>query len=381
MADAELLEDMSNSLDIIRKTNASIWALISLATIFLGLRGFCKFSRRKGLWWDDWILLPSWLALIASGILITINLDEVFGSRNAGDDDNIRPFRGVGLLNLIAGTLLFLGSAWSKTSFALALIRIVGSRLKLGLWFIIISMNLIITISVVLRWVQCQPAKKGWDFYATEGTCLDRNAILSVTYFAAAYSALMDFVLAFLPWPIISKLRMATSEKIGVSIAMSTGVFAGATAIVRCIKLQDLTGDDVSHNVFDLAVWSVAEISTTIMAATIPVLRGLVREATGSNGRPGCPIRYIRNLSREVSSRVRTHQGGSNTTTVSAIRWSRSGCPANDAGSDKDALHPINPEGRIVKMEEVHIQYDYKEDCDNIVYELDRVDRHPRPWA
>ncbi|KAI0595436.1 hypothetical protein F4775DRAFT_595222 [Biscogniauxia sp. FL1348] len=384
-------DGISKSSDVVRRTNASIWVLITLATIFLGLRVFCKFRRHKGLWWDDWVLFPSWLVLLASGILITISLKKVFGSSVIAENDDFSPLRGISLLDLVAGTLFFLGSAWSKTSFALTLLRIAGTRLKLGLWFIIISMNALIAISVILRWVQCQPVRKVWDFYGTEGTCLDRNSILAVTYAAAAYSAFMDFVLALLPWPVISKLQMKTSEKIGVSVALSMGIFAGATAIVRCTKLQVLTGHDITRNVFDLAIWSVAETATTIMASTVPVLRALVRETTGVNGHLGCPVRYIRNLSREITSKARTHRGGSSVATVSAARWARSGCLTheNNRDSDSEILHAMDPAGRIMKMEEVHIQYGYKGDYDNdnnnnndnMVFASNRADWNPRPWA
>ena len=40
-----------------------------------------------------------------------------------------------------------------------------------------------------------------------------------------AYSAFMDFVLAALPWPIIINLQMRTSEKIGISVGMSMGIW------------------------------------------------------------------------------------------------------------------------------------------------------------
>lgn len=42
--------------------------------------------------------------------------------------------------------------------------------------------------------------------------------------FRKAYSALMDFTLAFLPWTFLTTLRMRRKEKIGVGIAMSMGV-------------------------------------------------------------------------------------------------------------------------------------------------------------
>jgi hypothetical protein len=39
----------------------SIWTLISLATIFLCLRMYCKWFRHRGLWWDDYVLIAAWV--------------------------------------------------------------------------------------------------------------------------------------------------------------------------------------------------------------------------------------------------------------------------------------------------------------------------------
>lgn len=41
----------------------SIWLLVGLSFVFLALRVFCKFKGRRGLWWDDWILILSWVLL------------------------------------------------------------------------------------------------------------------------------------------------------------------------------------------------------------------------------------------------------------------------------------------------------------------------------
>lgn len=38
------------------------------------------------------------------------------------------------------------------------------------------------------------------------------------------YAALVDIVLAFLPWPILLRFHMYRGEKVGVAIAMSMGV-------------------------------------------------------------------------------------------------------------------------------------------------------------
>ncbi len=43
------------------KLLASIWTLGFIATVFLGLRVYCRLLRRQHLWWDDGILIGSWV--------------------------------------------------------------------------------------------------------------------------------------------------------------------------------------------------------------------------------------------------------------------------------------------------------------------------------
>lgn len=41
--------------------NFTIWLLTALSAMFLALRVYCKFLRHRGLWWDDYILIASWV--------------------------------------------------------------------------------------------------------------------------------------------------------------------------------------------------------------------------------------------------------------------------------------------------------------------------------
>lgn len=43
------------------KVNIVVWLLIGLSSVFLVLRVFCKFRTHRGLWWDDHILIISWV--------------------------------------------------------------------------------------------------------------------------------------------------------------------------------------------------------------------------------------------------------------------------------------------------------------------------------
>ena len=62
--------------------------------------------------------------------------------------------------------------------------------------------------------------------------------------FSVAYSALMYFTLAFLPWKFLWNFQMKRGEKIGVGAALSIGVFAGVTAVIKTTKLPRMMSSD-----------------------------------------------------------------------------------------------------------------------------------------
>lgn len=45
-----------------KEVNAGLWTLFFGATVFLGLRLYCKYTRRTRLWYDDYMLILSWVS-------------------------------------------------------------------------------------------------------------------------------------------------------------------------------------------------------------------------------------------------------------------------------------------------------------------------------
>lgn len=123
----------------------------------------------------------------------------------------------------IAGTLSLTAATWSKTSFALTLLRLTNGWTKGLIWFIIITTNIAMGLSALFIWVQCMPIRKSWDPFV-DGRCWSPTVIVHYNIFSAAYSALMDLSLALLPWKLIWGLQMKKKEKIGVAVAMSCGI-------------------------------------------------------------------------------------------------------------------------------------------------------------
>lgn len=52
---------MLTFVDPTKEVNAGLWCLFGGATVFLGLRIWVKFTRLQGLWYDDYILVASWV--------------------------------------------------------------------------------------------------------------------------------------------------------------------------------------------------------------------------------------------------------------------------------------------------------------------------------
>jgi hypothetical protein len=138
---------------------------------------------------------------------------------------DVPPENGVTLLLLATVTTVFtlLASAWSKTSFAITLLRITSGTLKVIVWTIILTLNLTLTFNALLPFISCNPTEKNWN-PGLDGTCWDPEALLQYGVFAAAYSAGMDFILAIIPWFVIMKLQMKPKEKLGVAVCMSLGL-------------------------------------------------------------------------------------------------------------------------------------------------------------
>ena len=58
---AEPDEDGRTHEDLGPQLNTAFWVLTGLATVFLGLRLYCKGIRVRNLWWDDYLLTAAWV--------------------------------------------------------------------------------------------------------------------------------------------------------------------------------------------------------------------------------------------------------------------------------------------------------------------------------
>lgn len=122
-----------------------------------------------------------------------------------------------------------------------------------------------------------------------------------------------------------------------------------------------------------LFIWGNAESCVTIIAASIPVLRVLVRDAKTSARKyyvsQGATDTYAQDYTRR--SRLLSH----NNTVVVTARGSQRTSPGQkqDDWSDKSILDGNTTPGRILQTNMVAVEFQDRKDGDSAEYEMDRM--------
>lgn len=294
------------------------WWLTFFCGAFLGLRIYAKLSRRQKLWWDDHVLITSWLFLLVEAIVTQIGQSLGFGKHTA--DIPVQNLVTIVLCSSVGASISCFASTLSKISFGLTLLRLTKGLTRCYVWFCVISLFLVMLPSAIMTWIQCRPMARAWNS-SVEGTCWPAYVTLNYGIFNAAWCAAADFSLALLPWKVIWSLQLDTREKFGVSIAMSMGVLSGVCAIVKGVYLVQLRQQDFFYNGKDVTIWTAVETATAITAASLPVLRAFFKETISSfepsHGRSHTPSATANIF---VSSHIhRSQQSTRDTSTVQGM--------------------------------------------------------------
>ncbi|KAH9898935.1 hypothetical protein F4778DRAFT_177960 [Xylariomycetidae sp. FL2044] len=253
--------------------NAVSWTFTSLAVCFLSLRLWCRTNRHNGLWWDDYLLTLSMVILLVSNSSLSAALTAGYGKTPLSSGWCVT-------LLEISYSSAAIATAWSKTAFAITLLKITKRCLLKGfLWVSVVGLNVISILWAVVFWAKtCESQdSEGFASVVLPGPCWSVKSFGQIMYTAAAYSAVMDLALALYPWPLIWTTRLYVREKFGLGLAMSLGILAAIVAIIRIVLLADLSrSDDPTWYMGLITVTNILEPGVTIIAQSVPVFRVLL---------------------------------------------------------------------------------------------------------
>ncbi|KAF2708145.1 hypothetical protein K504DRAFT_468513 [Pleomassaria siparia CBS 279.74] len=260
-----------------KELNAGLWSLFAGATILLAVRVWIKVTRRHGLWWDDYILVVSWMILTINNSLISVEYATGYVADKWDDRMHI-------LINVTScGTLI--GQALTKTAFGVTLLKLTkgSSWMRYILWFCIVTMNGYMIAKVFLQWAKVC-GKASYQNWYRLNFCIDWKFRDDFKEGGNIYNIIMDFVFALFPWILTWNLTMRKSEKIGLCATMSLGMMVAIVAAARTDWKQDNNVKDEGYFLRNAMsnIWYSSEVAGTIMVQCIPVLRPLVRDLTTS---------------------------------------------------------------------------------------------------
>ncbi|KAI9150308.1 hypothetical protein HJFPF1_10067 [Paramyrothecium foliicola] len=284
--------------------NVGLWSLFLGATFFLALRIWVKIRWRHGLWYDDYILIVSWMILLANNSLII----HEFATGYVLEDSSKKWDDRMHILISVSSCGTLVGQALSKTAFGVTLLRIASQRQSYVIWFCIATMNLWMILKVIFQWAKVC-GKDNYQQYWRLDFCIGSKFREDFKEGGNVYNIIMDFVFATFPWLIARRLELRRVEKIGLCLTMSLGIVVAVVAAVR-VAWKDDGNDRDSWYIWRNGmsqVWYSSEIAGTILVQCIPVLRPILRDVhttwtsdrLDSSGRTPSTI-----FSKRFSSRV-----------------------------------------------------------------------------
>lgn len=156
-------------------------------------------------------------------------------------------------------------------------------------------------VCLVVVFTQCQPISKFWDllgtkpgsctinttafFYCKSPRCPARQTLLTPSV-TSAVNIITDIFILGLPVKTLIGINRPTREKVALLCIFLVGTFASITSVIRLHTIYDYTlADDPFQHSILVNLWSVIEINTGIICASVPALKALftprvIREAT-----------------------------------------------------------------------------------------------------
>ncbi|POS76257.1 hypothetical protein DHEL01_v205350 [Diaporthe helianthi] len=242
----------------------------AVTTIFLLSRLWARTSLYKGLWWDDYILIASWVLLLCGN-----------GLAASAPSYGFRVIEGTShgwTLAFSSISLFYIAMALSKTAFAVTLIRLSAGRTRVVLWIVVLFVCAVNIAAAVITWLDLCDALA--DVKGISSFCVPMQTAVWIHVANAAVTILADAYLAYLPWRVLARIYIPSREKWGVGITMSLVGLAGIVCLVRTVlaghspkATEELGTPDWTYGWVALVGLFQAEVAIYIIAQAIPLLR------------------------------------------------------------------------------------------------------------
>ncbi|KAJ0116987.1 hypothetical protein J7T55_003402 [Diaporthe amygdali] len=257
-----------------------------ISALVVGSRMYLRGHLMKLLGAEDWVILASLFFSLAQSIGFIIEASFGLGRHSLA----IPPENYVPMLEASWFTILFYASSLSlsKISVLLLYLRTLTydwtRKILLGFLVVVIVTS---AVNLILDFTACIPLDAFWDFEVQARYCHSNEVYYALTGLQIG----TDFLIFLLPLPVVWSIRAPKDQKIVLSIVFSFGFFICIVSIIRIVLLANaIGGSDYSYNAVDINYWSLVEVNTAIVCASIMTLKPLwnrifaasTRQSTGT---------------------------------------------------------------------------------------------------
>ncbi|KAF2087649.1 hypothetical protein K490DRAFT_73584 [Saccharata proteae CBS 121410] len=262
--------------------------VMSIMVFITGLRLGLRVSRpclRFGE--DDWVLIPGAAMAIAYPTIQIVMVTCGGGGKHTWDvtyaEYNIFNWLGV-----VCKILFFVSVGIIKISITLFNRRL--TAMTSGYWRIAndIFLGLLVAYTfLALFWTcfQCQPPAAKWNkIYAGKlkqpAVCYSTENISNVL---SIIHVIMDFCLLTTPVIILWKIKMPWTTKLRLYAIFSMGAISCIGSVMRQLAQNELN-PDVLWSYTGVLKWTLVDLTSAVITASLPVLSGLLPKAWRSAG-------------------------------------------------------------------------------------------------
>ncbi|KAI1114205.1 hypothetical protein F5Y14DRAFT_415006 [Nemania sp. NC0429] len=265
--------------------------LLSIASISLRFRA--RRLARLPLYADDWWIIVAWLFAFSLSINAWI-FSSLVGINNLNVDPVIGTQQSL-LCILVSSLLVQIALTVVKIAILLFYKRIFSTRIfRVIVWVTIGLVSIWGILFFFLVLLESDPVSASWN--PMPGFRF-RFSPFPLALSQVGTSIALDFVVLFLPVPIIFRLHMATRKKIAIGLIFWLGSFCCVAAIVRAVllsrSLQNVVQSQNAVYTQSLQfIFMILEPNFSIVAACLPTLGPLFIGARG----PESMIRSVRSF-------------------------------------------------------------------------------------
>jgi hypothetical protein len=159
---------------------------------------------------------------------------------------------------------------------------------------------------------QCVPVQGNW-IKTLNPKCIDNTWF---RWWWAGYNTATDLVIFLMPMPLLARLKLDKTRKIGVMLMFALGLFVCVTSVIRMTALvSSVATTDPTWGSFDALTWSAIEASCGIICACLPFLKHPIKQifprmftSLGSRKSRSRPTYKLSALSTKMSRNRSTSQ-------------------------------------------------------------------------